>query len=141
MLFAPVKSKIVPLPFFTEKISAGFPSPAEDHVESSLDLAELLITNPPATFYLRVSGESMIDAGIFDNDILVVDRSLDAKHGDIIVAKLNAEFTVKRLYLRGGQVSLIAENPKYQAINLREYDDFEIFGVVSGLARQLRCSR
>jgi len=137
MLYIPLISKVLKLPFFSAKISAGFPSPAEDHVEQTLDISELLVTNPPATFYLCVTGDSMIGAGIFEKDILVVDRSRDAKHGDIVVAQYQSEFTVKRLYCRAGKVSLVAENDNYEPINVVDGDEFEVFGVVSGIVRLL----
>jgi len=128
------------IPFFSTLVSAGFPSPAEDHIDKSLDLTELLVTNPPATFFLRVTGDSMIDAGIFEKDILVVDRSVIAKHGDVIVANVNSEFTVKRFYCRAGSVKLVPENSNYPEININNNDDFSIFGVVTSIVRQLRCS-
>ena len=137
MLYVPLLTKFLRLPIFSARISAGFPSPAEDHIEQTLDISELLVTNPPATFYLRVIGDSMVDAGIFEKDILVVDRSRNAKHGDIIVAQYQSEFTVKRLYCRGGKVSLVPENENYKTINVVDSDGFEVFGVVSGIVRQL----
>jgi len=137
MLYIPLISKALKLPFFSTKISAGFPSPAEDHIEQTLDISELLVTNPPATFYLRVTGDSMINAGIFEKDILVVDRSRNTKHGDIVVAQYHSEFTVKRLYCSGGKVSLVPENENYKILEIADNDDFEVFGVVSGIVRQL----
>jgi len=133
--------KLQKLPLFINRVSAGFPSPAEDHIDKSLDLNELLITNPPATFYLRVAGDSMQDAGIFERDILVVDRSITATHGDIVVAQINAEFTLKRFYCRSGQIKLVPENQKYKEIVVTENDQFQVFGVVTSIVRQLRCSR
>ena len=135
--YTPVLKKATKLPFFSSLITAGFPSPAEDHVEQSLDITELLVTNPPATFYLRVTGESMLDAGILEGDILIVDRSKTAKHGEIIVAELNTEFTVKRLYNRDGKVILQAESQHHDSISVQADDDFNVFGVVTGVARQL----
>ena len=135
--YTPVLERAIKLPFFSSLITAGFPSPAEDHVEQSLDITELLVTNPPATFYLRVTGESMLDAGILEGDILIVDRSKTAKHGDIIVAELNTEFTVKRLYNRDGKVILQAESQHHDSISVQADDDFNVFGVVTGVARQL----
>ena len=88
------------LPLFVSKVSAGFPSPAQDYVEQTLDLNELCIKRPAATFFVRVEGESMIEAGIFHNDILVVDRSVKPVHGDIVVAQVDGEFTVKELCLK-----------------------------------------
>ena len=135
--YTPILKKAIEMPFFSSLITAGFPSPAEDHVEQSLDITELLVTNPPATFYLRVTGESMLDAGILEGDILIVDRSKTAKHGDIIVAELNTEFTVKRFYYRDGKVILQAESQHHDSISVQADDDFNVFGVVTGVARQL----
>lgn len=104
------------IPLFLERVSAGFPSPAEDYVEKSLDLNELCIQHPAATFFVRVQGESMVEAGIFPNDVLVVDRSLRAKHGDIIIASLESEMTVKQLHLKPIPVRLLLRNPAYQPI-------------------------
>ncbi|HGU5938120.1 TPA: translesion error-prone DNA polymerase V autoproteolytic subunit, partial [Yersinia enterocolitica] len=91
--------EIVPIPLFSEKIPAGFPSPAADYVERPLDLNELCIAHPAATYFVRVSGNSMTGAGIYDGSLLVVDRSITAKHGDIIIAAIGGEFTVKKLCL------------------------------------------
>jgi DNA polymerase V len=135
--YTPILKKVIKLPFFSSLIRAGFPSPAEDHIEQTLDITELIVTNPPATFYLKVTGESMLNAGILDGDILVVDRSKIAKHGDIVVAELNTEFTVKRLYYRDGKVILHAESESHDSIFVKQNDDFSIFGVVSGVVRQL----
>lgn len=140
-IYRPIFDYLVQVPFFSSRINAGFPSPAEDHIEQTLDITELLVTNPPATFYLRVSGDSMIDAGIYDKDILVVDRSLTAQHGDIVVAELNNEFTVKRFYVRNAEFILHPENPRYQSIVVKAGDEFAIFGVVTSVVRQLKCSR
>ena len=95
------------IPLFLERVSAGFPSPAEDYVEKSLDLNELCIQHPAATFFVRVQGESMVEAGIFPDDVLVVDRSLRAKHGDIIIASLESEMTVKQLHLKPDRKSVV----------------------------------
>lgn len=88
------------IPLYFEAVSAGFPSPAQDYVEQTLDLNELCIKHPAATFFVRVEGESMIEAGIFPKDVLVVDRSLKPGHGDTVIASVNGEFTVKELHLR-----------------------------------------
>jgi len=111
-------------------ISAGFPSPADDFLETSLSLDELIIKNPSSTFFVRVSGASMVDAGIYPNDILVVDKSLQAKSNDVIVACLDGEFTVKRLVKSGKAYYLKAENPVYKNIALDEHSDFQVWGVV-----------
>lgn len=124
------------LPLYASRIPAGFPSPAEDYIETTLDLNKLLINNPVATFMVRVSGESMIGAGIQDGDILVVDRSVEATHGKIVVAVLDGEMTVKRLHLKNGQCRLIPENPIYQPINIGIEQDLHIWGVVTGVVRR-----
>lgn len=140
-LYKAIVNKPIRIPFFSSLVNAGFPSPAEDHIEQTLDITELLVTNPPATFYLRVSGDSMINAGIFEKDILVVDRSLTAQHGDIVVAQINEDFTVKRFYTRDLELILYPENPKYQPIVIKEGDEFTVFGVVTSVVRQLKCMR
>ena len=102
----------MPLPFFETGLSAGFPSPAEDYFEQALDLHELLIDHPAATFFVRVEGDSMRDAHIYSGDILIVDRSLTAQNGKIVVALLNGSFTVKRLKIKGKKIFLIPEMQK-----------------------------
>ena len=124
------------LPLYGHQISAGFPSPAQDYIEQTLDLNELCIRHPAATFLVRVSGDSMKDAGILDGDILVVDRSVSAAHGDIIVAALNQEFTVKELCLKPVR-QLRPHNKAYQPIFLKEDDEFEVFGVVISVVRKM----
>jgi DNA polymerase V len=113
------------------KVPAGFPSPAADHTRKSLDLNEHLIRNKDATFIFRVKGDSMTGIGIYDGDELLVDRSIDPKHGNIVLAVLNNEFTVKRLHKRGGVVKLIAENPIYPPILIKEGEELVIWGVVT----------
>lgn len=125
------------IPLFSDAISAGFPSPAQDYIEKSLDLNELCIKHPAATFFVRVEGDSMINAGIFPNDILVVDRSIQAVQGDIVVASLYGEFTVKELVL-GAKPYLLPHNPAYPPIDIPEGGDLEIFGVVTNVVRNLR---
>ena len=105
------------LPLFVSKVSAGFPSPAQDYVEQTLDLNELCIKRPAATFFVRVEGESMIEAGIFHNDILVVNRSVKPVHGDIVVAQVDGEFTVKELCLRP-KLMLVPRNSAFNPICL-----------------------
>ena len=120
---------MIALPFFTERVAAGFPSPAQGYMEAPLDLNQLCIRQPEATFLLRVEGDSMLEAGIFPDDILVVDRSLEPSHGDVVVASLNGEFTVKELRLRP-QPLLMPRNPRYAAISLSD-QEWELFGVVT----------
>jgi DNA polymerase V len=120
-----------PLPFFDGGIMAGFPSPAEDYAELPLDLHELLISHPAATFFVRVEGDSMKGAGMQSGDILVVDRSLAPQNGKIVVALLNGEFTVKRLKMEEKKVYLIPENPRYPTLEVTAESDFQIWGVVT----------
>tara|TARA_B100000614_G_scaffold193551_1_gene174707 strand:+ start:1494 stop:1946 length:453 start_codon:yes stop_codon:yes gene_type:complete len=119
------------IPYFENGVSAGFPSPAEDHMHSKLDLNNLLVQHPSATYYVRVIGDSMINAGIVSGDLLVVDRSLEANDGCIIVAFIEGEFTVKRIKKKKNKIFLQAENNNYKAIEITKDMDFEIFGVVA----------
>jgi DNA polymerase V len=112
-------------------IPAGFPSPAADHAQERIDLNKQLIRNKEATYIFRVKGDSMTGAGIYEGDALLVDRSMDPKHNNIVIAQLNNEFTVKRLYRRGGVVKLVTENPIYPARLIKEEDDFVVWGVVT----------
>nr|WP_240348330.1 translesion error-prone DNA polymerase V autoproteolytic subunit [Methylomonas sp. EFPC1] len=121
----------VALPLFISKIPAGFPSPASDYIEKDLDLNELMIENPAATFFARAQGYSMINAGILPGDILVINRALDPQPGSIVVCVLDNEFTVKRLVYDNGQWQLHAENPEYPAIELNEDSEMQVWGVVT----------
>lgn len=129
------KTKVI-RPLFTCGVSAGFPSPAEDHIDRKLDLNELLIPHPAATFFVRVAGNSMINASINNDDILVVDRSLEAISGKIIIAIVNGELTVKRLERNHTSCRLVAENSEYQPIEITESTDFEVWGVVTSVIHQ-----
>ena len=124
------------IPFFLERVSAGFPSPAQDYVEQTLDLNELCVKHPAATFFVRVEGDSMVEAGIFANDVLTVDRSLKAEHGDIVIACLEGEMTVKELCLRPSP-KLLPRNSAYSPIELNDERDLEIFGVVTSVIRTI----
>lgn len=119
------------LPLFISKIPAGFPSPAGDYIEKDLDLNELMIENPAATFFARAQGYSMINAGILPGDILVINRALDPQPGSIVVCVLDNEFTVKRLVNDNGQWQLHAENPDYPPIELTENIEMQVWGVVT----------
>lgn len=127
----------VALPFF-ESVQAGFPSPAEDFEDRRLDLNEFMVRNPAATFLLKVVGESMTGAGIFDGDILVVDRSLEPRDGDIVIACIENEFTVKRLRRSADRVVLQAENPAVPSIEVVGDIELHLFGVVSKSVREFR---
>jgi len=120
-----------------DKIKAGFASPVGDFVEKYLDLNELMVKHPIATFFVRVSGDSMKDAGISDGDILVVDRSLNAENNQIIVAVVNGEFTVKRLKKNGIQIYLYPENSKYKPVLITKNMDFLVWGVVTYVVKDV----
>ncbi len=113
------------------KVPAGFPSPAADHTRKRIDLNEHLIRNGDTTFIFKVKGDSMIDIGIYEGDALLVDRSIEARHGNIVLAVLNNEFTVKRLHKRGGVIKLVPETPRFPTITVKEGGEFDVWGVVS----------
>lgn len=119
-----------PLPFFSSKVAAGLPSPADDHQGESVDLNEHLIRHPGQSFVVQVKGDSMTGAGIHDGDLLVVDRSLQPKPGKIVIAVINGELTVKRLAQEKNQILLLPENPDYSPIVISEGMDLIIWGVV-----------
>lgn len=124
-----------------EKVSAGFPSPAQDYIDKKIDMNEHLIQNECATFIVKVASLSMINAGIDIDDELIVDRSLDAKHRDIVVALVDNDFTVKRLMIdEDGKVWLKAENPEYSNIYLDDEQQLEIWGVVTFVLKNTRKS-
>lgn len=125
------------LPLFSGKVAAGFPSPADDYVEKNLDLNELLVQKPAATFFVRAQGESMLGAGIHPNDILVVDRSIEAVSGKIVICALNGELTVKRLERKNDQWQLKAENQAYPDIIIHEELEMVIWGVVTNVIHPL----
>ena len=125
-------------PLFTVKVHAGFPSPATDYLEPSLDLNAHLVPNKSATFFFTVAGDSMSGAGILDGDRVVVDRSVDAEHNHIVIAIYNNEYTLKRLYKFAGVIELRPENPAFNSIRMEEGDELVIWGVVVGVIRKLR---
>ncbi len=114
-----------------DQVCAGFPNPADDYAENSLDLNEILIKNPSSTFFVRVKGNSMINAGIQDGDVVVIDRSLEPYDRAVILAMLNGEFTLKRFQKRGDMIVLLPENKRFRPIRVSQDDDFEVWGVVS----------
>lgn len=118
-------------------VKAGYPSPITDQVKELVDINGYLIHNEIATYIFRVKGNVMIDTGIFDGDVLVVDRSIESKHNDIVLATLNNEFIVKRLYQRAGLIKLISDNPIYPPILIKEKDDFAVWGVVTNSIHKL----
>jgi DNA polymerase V len=125
-------------PLFVVRVAAGFPSPADDYIENNLDLNDFLIEHPAATFFVRVTGDSMTGAGINSGDILIVDRALTPRKGSIVVAILNGEFTVKRLSRVNGKIFLLPENPAYDPVEITESCGFEVWGVVAHVIHTLR---
>lgn len=128
---APVAEKRVGAPVFLCPVPAGWPSPAEDYVEENLDLHRHVVRNEPATFFFHASGDSMLGAGIHDGDILVVDRSLQAVSGKVVIAAVDGELTVKRLVKKGETLLLVPENPDYQPIDITRHEETYIWGVVT----------
>lgn len=126
-----IENKGFQLPLYESKISAGFPSPAEDDSVEHLTLDQLLIKNRVATFLVRVSGCSMINAGIYENDILIVDRSIEPQSGKIVIAAINGEFTVKKLQIDNNKILLMPENPDFTPIEITEENNVHIWGVVT----------
>lgn len=128
-----------PLLLFSGKVAAGFPSPADDYVDKTLDLNELLVQKPAATFFARAQGDSMLDAGIHPNDILVVDRSIEAVPGKIVICAVNGELTVKRLAREGEQWKLKPENTKASYPDIIIHDELElvVWGVVTSVIHPL----
>jgi DNA polymerase V len=129
---ASISAPLCRLPLLLHRISAGFPSPADEYAESALDLNTYLIRNKVSTFFFRVIGDSMTGANIHDGDLLVVDRSIEPKHGHIVLAVINNDYTVKRLYRHDGVIELHAENPAYPPIHFQEHDELQVWGVVIG---------
>jgi DNA polymerase V len=145
LLAAPVGASIphphasrLTLPKFGHRVRAGFPSPADDYIEAWLDLNEHLIEHKEATFFVQASGDSMTGAGIQEGNLLVVDRALEAKHRDIVIAVVDGELTVKRLEKRRGKIRLLAENPAYAPIEFREGQELVIWGVVTSVIQKFK---
>ena len=135
--FKPESNNEIKLPYINHGVSAGFPSPAMDFMESSIDLNQVLVENPTATFYVQVEGNSMIDAGIHDKDLLVVDRSLEPRNNKIAICLLDGEFTVKRIRLENNELFLMPENPNYQPIKITEENQLIIWGIVTYVIKKL----
>ena len=135
--FTPENLNTLGAVYFDTGMSAGFPSPAEDFKQERLSLDNELIKNKEATFFARVSGQSMIDAGLNDNDLLVIDRSLSPTHNKIAVCFLDGEFTVKRLKVEKDEVWLQPENKNYQPIKITEENDFVIWGIVTNVIKKV----
>ena len=125
------------IPLQTCKVEAGFPSFADDSIEGNIDLNTYLIKHPAATFFVRVSGESMLGAGIHDNDLLIVDRSITPRNGKVVIAAVNGDLTVKRLIIKNNEASLHAENNKYPPIKINSEIGAHIWGVVTNVIHPL----
>jgi DNA polymerase V len=126
------------IPLYGSKVAAGYPSPADEHIDDTLDLNDYMVQRPDTTFMLKVEGMSMRDAGILPDDILVVDRSIKAAHNKIVIAALDGELTVKRLFHRGGLIKLLPENPDYPEIEIENESELVIWGVVIGSFRRFQ---
>ncbi|MBT9590632.1 MAG: translesion error-prone DNA polymerase V autoproteolytic subunit [Thiobacillus sp.] len=126
------------LPMFGHKVRAGFPSPADDYVEAWLDLNEHLVTHKDATFFVQATGDSMTGAGIQEGNLLVVDRALEARHRDIVIAVVDGEMTVKRLDKRRGRIRLLAENPAYAPIEFQDGQELTVWGVVTSVIQRFK---
>lgn len=135
MLYRPAEGRdVIAVPLFSDRVPCGFPSPATDYVEQRIDLNELLVQHPSSTYFVKTAGDSMIDAGISDGDLLVVDSSHTARHGDIVIAVVEGEFTVKRLQLRP-TVQLNPMNSAYSPIIFGSEGALDIFGVVTFIVK------
>ena len=128
---APLLAKLI-----VNSVCAGFPSPAEDLGAQRIDLTQMLVVHPQATYFLRARGHSMVDAGIFDNDILVVDRAVKPRHNHVVVAIVDGDLTVKYLYQRAGRIKLRAANPTFPDILPKEGQTIEVWGVVTSTIKQ-----
>lgn len=130
-VYTPDLATSYPCPLFLVPVSAGFPSPADDYLEGKLDLNQHLIKHEAATFFVKVKGDSMIEAGIHTGDLLIVDRALEPTDNSVVIAVINGELTVKRMCKREGKLSLVPDNGNYEPLHITEYTDFEIWGVVT----------
>ena len=135
--FTPDFESELRIPFIKEGVSAGFPSPAADFMETGIDLNKELSENPLATFYIRVNGNSMIDAGINDKDVLVVDRSLEPQNNKIAICFIDGEFTVKRIQVEKDCLYLMPENPNYPAIKVTEENQLIIWRIVTYVIKKV----
>jgi len=137
IVYKPDRSTKRRQPIFIAKVPAGFPSPAGDYEEDKLDLNKHLIRNPAATFFVRVTGHSMVKAGIHDGDLLVVDRSIEPRDKNVVIAVVNGELTVKRIRIRKNKLTLEAENENYQSQEINDEMEFEVWGVVTSVIHAL----
>ena len=132
-----VSKGLYEIPLYTERVAAGFPSPADDYLEDKIDLNQYLVKHPASTFLVRASGNSMINAGIFPNDILVVDKSIKAENGNVVIAIIDGELTVKRYLKKRSSIVLQPENEDYEPIELNGKSEAEIWCVVTSVIDEL----
>ncbi len=137
IVYKPDRSTKRRQPIFMATVPAGFPSPAADYEEGKLDLNRHLIRNPAATFFVRVTGDSMLKAGIHCGDLLVVDRSIEPRDKNVVIAVVNGELTVKRIRIRKNKLTLVAENEAYQSQEINKEIEFEVWGVVTNVIHSL----
>ena len=137
IVYKPDRSTKRRQPLFMATVPAGFPSPAADYEEGKLDLNRHLIRNPAATFFVRVTGDSMLKAGIHSGDLLVVDRSIEPRDKNVVIAVVNGELTVKRIRIRKNRLTLEAENDAYQNQEINDQIEFEVWGVVTNVIHEL----
>lgn len=137
IVYKPNRSTKRRQPIFMATVPAGFPSPAADYEEGKLDLNRHLIKNSTATFFVRVTGDSMVKAGIHDGDLLVVDRSMEPRDKNVVIAVVNGELTVKRIRIRKNRLTLEAENEAYQSQEINDGMEFEVWGVVTNVIHAL----
>ena len=132
-----INNNSLSLPLYSSKVPAGFPSPADDHMEEKLDLNTHLVKHPTATFFVKASGDSMVGAGIHDGDILVVDRSLEPRQVRVVIVAIDGQLTVKRLKIKGPKTFLVPENKKFRSIELNENNDVKIWGIVTSVIHKV----
>ena len=136
-VYSPDRSTACERPLFMVPVAAGFPSPAEDYLEGRLDLNKYLIKHPAATFFVRVTGDSMIAAGIHPGDILIVDRSIEPTDKKVVIAVIDGELTVKRIRWFKGKIVLMSENENYKPLPIVDGMNFEVWGVVTSVIHPL----
>lgn len=136
-IYRPETDAPLEIPLTGSTVHAGFPSPADDFSEGSLDLNRLVVRHPEATFFARVEGDSMRDEGIVDGDILVVDKAVEPYDGCLAIAFIDGEFTLKRLRIEAQRILLVPANPKYKPLEIRPGDDFAVWGVVRWIVKQV----
>lgn len=132
-----IENRKHPIPLYGSKVAAGSPSPADDHIEGHLDLNEHLIKHPASTFFVRATGNSMINAGIHENDILIVDRSIPPTHGKIVIAAIDGQLTVKRLHIKNNKLILLPENQAFDPIEINENNEVYIWGIVTNVIHSM----